>query len=71
MASMVMRVLCAIVIVACMVVAAPYSDAITCGQVTSSFVACFGYLKQGGAVPPACCHGVVGLSNTAKTTLDR
>ncbi|KAI3666835.1 hypothetical protein L6452_41873 [Arctium lappa] len=69
MARMVMRVLC--VVVACMAVVAPYAEAITCGQVTSSLVACIGYLTKGGPVPPACCSGVVGLNNAAKTTADR
>ncbi|KAJ9543337.1 hypothetical protein OSB04_023044 [Centaurea solstitialis] len=69
MATIVMRILC--VILACIVVVAPYADAITCGQVTSSAVPCFGYLKQGGPVPPACCRAVVGLNNAAKTTPDR
>ncbi|KAJ9543336.1 hypothetical protein OSB04_023043 [Centaurea solstitialis] len=54
-----------------MVVVAPYADAITCGQVTSSVVPCFGYLSKGGPMPPACCRGVVGLNNAAKTTADR
>ena len=66
---MVPRVLC--VIVACMVVVAQYAEAITCGQVTSSLVACFGYLSKGGPVPPTCCKGVVGLNNAAKTIVDR
>ncbi|HAP2020857.1 TPA: non-specific lipid-transfer protein [Escherichia coli] len=54
-----------------MVFSASYADAISCGQVTSGLVPCFGYLAAGGPVPPACCNGVRGLNNAAKTTPDR
>ncbi|CAH1441389.1 unnamed protein product [Lactuca virosa] len=70
MARMAMMVLC--VVVTCMVVAAPYAEAaITCGQVVSSLSPCIPYLKNGGAVPPACCSGVKSLNSAAKTTPDR
>ncbi|KAK9068072.1 hypothetical protein SSX86_012183 [Deinandra increscens subsp. villosa] len=69
MARMAMMVLC--VVVACMVVAAPYAEALSCGQVSSSLAPCIGYLTKGGAVPPKCCSGVKGLNNAAKTTPDR
>ncbi|KAL5550621.1 hypothetical protein UlMin_000797 [Ulmus minor] len=55
-----------------MVVAAPLAQAaISCGQVSSSLAPCFNYLKVGGVVPAACCNGVRGLNNAAKTTPDR
>ncbi|KAI3511557.1 hypothetical protein L1887_18712 [Cichorium endivia] len=69
MARMVMTAL--FLVVACMVVAAPYAEAITCGQVVSNLVPCLGYLKNGGVVPPGCCSGVTALNNAAKTTPDR
>ncbi|KAJ0798613.1 putative plant non-specific lipid-transfer protein/Par allergen [Helianthus annuus] len=69
MARMAMMVLC--VVVTCMVVAAPYAEAISCGQVTSKLVSCYGYLTKGGVVPPNCCSGVKGLNSLAKTTADR
>ncbi|KAJ0478317.1 putative plant lipid transfer protein/Par allergen [Helianthus annuus] len=69
MAKMAMMVLCAVV--TCMVVVAPYAEALSCGQVSSSLAPCIGYLTKGGAVPPACCNGVKGLNNAAKTTPDR
>ncbi|KAL7616725.1 non-specific lipid-transfer protein [Lactuca sativa] len=69
MARMVMMVIC--VVVTCMVVAAPYAEAITCGQVVSSLTPCIGYLTNGGAVPPACCSGVKAVNSAAKTTPDR
>ncbi|KAI3829502.1 hypothetical protein L1987_03627 [Smallanthus sonchifolius] len=69
MARTVMRVLC--VVVACMAVAAPYADAVTCGQVASSLAPCIGYLTRGVPVPPACCGAITGLNNAAKSTPDR
>ena len=69
MAKMAMMVLCAMV--ACMVVVAPYAEALTCGQVANSLAPCIGYLTKGGGVPPACCNGVKGLNNAAKTPADR
>ncbi|GKC84134.1 non-specific lipid-transfer protein-like protein [Tanacetum coccineum] len=71
MAGMMMKVLC--VMVACMVLSAPYTEAaISCGQVTASLAPCIQYLRgPGGAVPPGCCNGVKGLNNAAKSTPDR
>ncbi|KAM0067739.1 putative plant non-specific lipid-transfer protein/Par allergen [Helianthus debilis subsp. tardiflorus] len=69
MAKMAAVVLC--LIMACMVVVAPYAEAISCVQVVSALAPCFGYLTKGGPVPPACCGGVRGLNNAAKTTPDR
>ncbi|KAK1440584.1 hypothetical protein QVD17_06413 [Tagetes erecta] len=69
MANMVMKVIG--LVLACMVVAAPGAEAITCGQVVSLLAPCLGYLTKGGAVPPACCNGVRGLNNAAKSTPDR
>ncbi|KAI7746900.1 hypothetical protein M8C21_018122 [Ambrosia artemisiifolia] len=69
MAKMVMTVMC--LVLACMVVVTPCAEAISCGQVVSGLVPCLGYLTKGGAVPPACCGGVSGLNNAAKSTSDR
>nr|GEV96764.1 non-specific lipid-transfer protein-like [Tanacetum cinerariifolium] len=69
MARMAMIVAC--VVVACMLVAAPCAEAISCGQVVSSLAPCLGYLQKGGDVPPACCSGVKALNNAAKSTPDR
>ncbi|KAL5731309.1 lipid-transfer protein [Ranunculus cassubicifolius] len=61
-----------ILVITLMVVSAPYaSEAITCGQATVSVVPCIGYLRSGGAPPPACCSGVKSLNSAAKTTPDR
>ncbi|KAJ0770952.1 putative plant non-specific lipid-transfer protein/Par allergen [Helianthus annuus] len=69
MAKMVMTVVC--LVLACMVVVAPCAEAISCGQVVSAMAPCLGYLMKGGPVPPACCGGVKGLNNAAKSTPDR
>ncbi|GKB95390.1 non-specific lipid-transfer protein-like protein [Tanacetum coccineum] len=69
MARMAMIVSC--VVVACMLVAAPCAEAISCGQVVSSLAPCLSYLQKGGPVPPACCSGVKALNNAAKSTPDR
>nr|GEW45855.1 non-specific lipid-transfer protein-like [Tanacetum cinerariifolium] len=66
---MTMKILC--VIVACMVVVAPYAEALTCNDVTSKLAPCLNYLKSGGKVSPACCTGVKGLASAAKTTPDK
>jgi len=62
-----------VVAVMCMVlVTAPLTHAITCGQVTSAISPCIGYLRGGGGVPPAqCCGGVRRLNSAARTTGDR
>ncbi|KAL8196113.1 hypothetical protein R6Q57_025113 [Mikania cordata] len=69
MARNVMMVLCAVV--TCMVVVAPYVEAITCGQVNSYLVPCLPYLTKGGTPTSACCSGVKSLKDAAKTTVDR
>ncbi|KAI3511554.1 hypothetical protein L1887_18709 [Cichorium endivia] len=69
MARTVMMVLC--VVLACMVVAAPYVEAISCGLVASSLAPCLGYLTNGGVVPQRCCSGVAALNNAATSTPDR
>ncbi|MCL7031351.1 hypothetical protein MKW94_029146 [Papaver nudicaule] len=62
----------ACVVLACMVVAAPYAadGAITCGTVTAKMAPCLGYLK-GGALASNCCSGVKSLLGAAQTTPDR
>ncbi|TXG58964.1 hypothetical protein EZV62_016793 [Acer yangbiense] len=65
-----LKLVCALV--ACMLVVAPMAQAaVTCGTVTSSVAPCIGYLRGGGALPPACCSGVKSLNNAAVTTADR
>ncbi|XP_030456017.1 non-specific lipid-transfer protein 1-like [Syzygium oleosum] len=55
-----------------LVVAAPLAEsAISCGQVTNSVAPCLGYLRKGGAIPPACCNGIRSLNSAARTTPDR
>ncbi|KAF3447965.1 hypothetical protein FNV43_RR08672 [Rhamnella rubrinervis] len=58
-------------VVMCMVLGAPVTQAITCGQVTGSLAQCINYLRNGGAVPPGCCSGIRSLNSAAKTTADR
>ncbi|KAJ9185487.1 hypothetical protein P3X46_005118 [Hevea brasiliensis] len=62
-----------IVVVVCMLVAAPMTaQAITCGQVTSALAPCVRYLKSTGGSPPGpCCNGVRTINGAAKTTVDR
>ncbi|MFS7924418.1 putative plant lipid transfer protein/Par allergen [Helianthus anomalus] len=70
MVRMVMMGLC--VVVTCMVVAAPYAEAVvTCAEVTASLRPCIGYLTNGGAVPPTCCTGIQALNASATTTVSR
>ncbi|KAL5714700.1 hypothetical protein ACHQM5_016625 [Ranunculus cassubicifolius] len=61
----------AMVALACMLVLAPHTEAITCGQVAGGLASCIPYLRSGGSVPPACCAGVRSLNSAAKTTPDR
>ncbi|BFG36580.1 hypothetical protein CerSpe_228540 [Prunus speciosa] len=61
----------ALVVALCMVVSVPIAQAITCGQVSSNIAPCISYVKNGGAVPPACCNGIRNVNNLAKTTADR
>ncbi|KAJ0802974.1 putative plant non-specific lipid-transfer protein/Par allergen [Helianthus annuus] len=71
MARMVMMG-CLCVVVTCMVVAAPYAEAVvTCAEVTASLRPCLGYLTNGGAVPPTCCTGIQALNASATTTVSR
>ncbi|XP_076895965.1 non-specific lipid-transfer protein 1-like [Bidens hawaiensis] len=66
---MMMKVLA--VMVACMVVSAPYANALTCGQVVSYLIPCLNYLQNGGKPTLGCCAGVKGLNNAAQTTPDK
>nr|AAR22488.1 allergen Mal d 3 [Malus domestica]APG29331.1 lipid transfer protein [Malus domestica] len=59
----------ALVVALCMAVSVAH--AITCGQVTSSLAPCIGYVRSGGAVPPACCNGIRTINGLARTTADR
>nr|XP_043610943.1 non-specific lipid-transfer protein Lac s 1-like [Erigeron canadensis] len=70
MAGMLMKIAC--MVVACMVVLAPYGEAIiTCGQVTSNLLPCLNYLRNGGQVPTNCCAGVRSVKRAARTRPDR
>ncbi|KAL8252600.1 hypothetical protein R6Q59_036293 [Mikania micrantha] len=61
-----------VILVACMVVGAPYAtEALTCGVVVSKLSPCLNYLKGGGSVSSACCKGVKGLNAAAKTTSEK
>ncbi|XP_026384733.1 non-specific lipid-transfer protein 1-like [Papaver somniferum] len=62
----------AYVVLAFMVVAAPYAaeGTLTYGQVAGKVGSCLGYLK-GGDLNPDCCPGVKGLLAMAKTKDDR
>ncbi|KAJ9543082.1 hypothetical protein OSB04_022789 [Centaurea solstitialis] len=67
--GMLMKMAC--VMVACMVVLAPPTEAnINCGQVASSVLPCLSYLRSGGALG-GCCNGVRALNNAARTTANR
>ncbi|GJT10055.1 non-specific lipid-transfer protein-like protein [Tanacetum coccineum] len=66
---MMMKVLC--VMVAFMMLSAPYTEAISCGQVISSLSPCLAYLRSGGAVSGACCSGVKSINSAARTSADR
>ncbi|OVA17275.1 Plant lipid transfer protein/Par allergen [Macleaya cordata] len=69
--SVVFKMVC--VVLACMVVAAPYAaeGALSCGTVASKLAPCINYLKVGGALPKTCCDGVKGLKAAAQTPADR
>ncbi|TJX43195.1 hypothetical protein E8P77_30490 [Soehngenia saccharolytica] len=65
-----LKLVCALLL--CILVTAPVTNAITCGQVTGSLAACIPYLRTGGrAPPPPCCNGVRSLNSAARTTRDR
>nr|XP_043611205.1 non-specific lipid-transfer protein-like [Erigeron canadensis] len=59
------------VMLTCMVVAAPYAEALTCGQVASGALPCLGYLLKGSPLPPACCTSVKRLLGAANSTPTR
>ncbi|PON92739.1 Lipid transfer protein/Par allergen [Trema orientale] len=69
MACSVVKLVCLVVVA--MAMAAPVAKALTCGQVSKSIGPCINYLKNGGAVPAACCNGIRSLNSAAKTTVDR
>ncbi|PIN21380.1 hypothetical protein CDL12_05925 [Handroanthus impetiginosus] len=52
------------ILLVCMTVVATDAQ-INCGTVAKSLMPCITYLKQGGAVPPACCNGVRTLHSAA------
>ncbi|CAN4115941.1 unnamed protein product [Withania somnifera] len=58
-------------VVLCMVIAAPYAEGLTCGQVTASVAACISYVRGGPGPTSGCCAGIRGLNNAARTTPDR
>ncbi|RZC55923.1 hypothetical protein C5167_014783 [Papaver somniferum] len=62
----------ACVVLACMVMVAPYAaeGAISCGTVVSKLSPCIGYLT-GGSLPANCCTGVKSLYQAAQTTSER
>nr|AGN56421.1 non-specific lipid transfer protein 1 [Linum usitatissimum] len=60
------------ILLVCALVAAPITvSGLTCGQVSSGMAACLTYLTGRAPVTPACCNGMRGLLNMAKTTADR
>ncbi|KDP21875.1 hypothetical protein JCGZ_00662 [Jatropha curcas] len=61
------------ILVLCMFVAAPITEAITCGQVSGALAPCINYLRTAGAKapPPNCCNGVRSINSAAKSTPDR
>ena len=66
------KLVCLWLITMVVIGAAIGSDAITCGQVTSSLSSCINYVSgKVPAVPPPCCSGVKSLNAAAKTTPDR
>ncbi|XP_071716813.1 non-specific lipid-transfer protein Lac s 1-like [Rutidosis leptorrhynchoides] len=65
----VMKVVCIMVVF--MVVAMPYTEALSCNDVRMKLAPCLKYLQSGGMVSRACCNGVKGLDNLARTIPDR
>ncbi|KAK3227494.1 hypothetical protein Dsin_007356 [Dipteronia sinensis] len=61
----------ACVVLVCMLMGAPIAHAITCGQVVSAISPCINYIRGIGPLIPACCNGVRGLNEAARTTPDR
>ncbi|KAJ4704251.1 Non-specific lipid-transfer protein [Melia azedarach] len=65
-----LKIVCALVL--CVLITAPVTHALTCGQVTSSLGPCIPFLRTGGGSPPVpCCNGVRSLNAAARTTPDR
>ncbi|KAL8214809.1 hypothetical protein R6Q57_004265 [Mikania cordata] len=62
---------CVIVLVVLLAVTMPKVEAVTCGQVVGAVAPCLGYLRNGGSPPPACCNGIKGLMNQARTRANR
>ncbi|KAL5180722.1 Non-specific lipid-transfer protein 1 [Glycine soja] len=64
-----------VVAVICMVVVinAPMTNAITCGEVARSLSPCINYLRsrRGGSPEAECCRGVTSLNRAASNTADR
>uniref|UniRef100_A0A7C8YP85 Non-specific lipid-transfer protein n=1 Tax=Opuntia streptacantha TaxID=393608 RepID=A0A7C8YP85_OPUST len=54
-----------------LLVVAPQTQALTCGQMVQTLLPCLSYLKNGGSVPAACCNAARTLNKTAKTAPDR
>ncbi|CAN6468011.1 unnamed protein product [Victoria cruziana] len=61
------------IVIACMVLLAPASEALQCPDVMKSLLPCAGYLIGNGAggAPPACCNGVKALNQAARAPADR
>lgn len=61
------KIVFAIVVCVCMVVFTAHA-ATDCQTVATNMAQCRTYLKNGGAVPAACCNGVRSLKTSASTT---
>ncbi|KAL0450911.1 UNVERIFIED_CONTAM: Non-specific lipid-transfer protein [Sesamum latifolium] len=61
----------ACLIILCLAVTAPHAEAaISCSFVLTKLSPCLSYIKNGGALPPACCSGAKSLNDAASTTPD-
>lgn len=58
-------------VLVCLVVAAPATAAVTCGQVAMSVSGCFSYIRGQAPLTNTCCDGVRRLNTIAATTPDR
>lgn len=47
------------------------SEAISCPDVDNFLEPCLNFLKYGGTVPGACCHGLQGLKDECQSKADR
>ncbi|PIA39104.1 hypothetical protein AQUCO_02700348v1 [Aquilegia coerulea] len=66
-----LKLVCAVVL-ACMVVTAPYVEAqVTCNLVVGDLSTCLSYLQSGGDVPASCCNGIKSLNAAANDTPGR